>query len=65
MLTIRPSWEWDVAAGDLILQEAGAVSTDRTGAELRFNNPDPRVKGVVAAGPALHSQIAGALLPDG
>lgn len=65
MLTLRPSWEWDIAAGDIILREAGAVSSDRTGEALLFNNPTPRLNGVVAAGPALHGQILGALAPDG
>lgn len=63
MLTLRPSWEWDIAAGDLILREAGAICTDRSGAPLRFNNPRPKVNGVVAAGAALHRQLIEALDP--
>ena len=61
MLTFRRTWEWDVAAGDLILREAGAISTDRRGQPLRFNNAVPQVDGVVAAGPLLHGEIMGAL----
>ncbi|WP_375174236.1 3'(2'),5'-bisphosphate nucleotidase CysQ [Pseudooceanicola sp.] len=61
MLTFRDSWEWDIAAGDLILREAGAATSDRSGGKLRFNNPHPQVMGVVAAGPALHGEILGAL----
>jgi myo-inositol-1(or 4)-monophosphatase len=61
MLTFRDSWEWDIAAGELILREAGASTSDRQGAPLRFNNPHPQVDGVVAAGPALHDEILGAL----
>lgn len=57
MFTFRPSWEWDIAAGALILSEAGAVVTDRTGAALVFNNAVPQTKGVVAAPDALHHQI--------
>ena len=64
MLTLRPSWEWDIAAGDLIIREAGAACSDRYGAPLRFNNPHPQVNGVVAAGPTLHRQIIGALNPE-
>lgn len=64
MLTLRPSWEWDIAAGDLILREAGAISTDRHGAPLRFNNPHPQVNGVLAAGRTLHDQISAMLDPD-
>ncbi len=63
MLTLRPSWEWDIAAGDLILREAGGRCTDRQGAPLRFNNPDPRVNGVLAAGPALHAALIDRLQP--
>jgi len=63
MLTLRPSWEWDIAAGDLILQEAGAICTDRRGAPLRFNNPRPQVNGVIAAGRSLHERLSAALEP--
>lgn len=63
MLTLRPSWEWDIAAGDLILHEAGALCTDRQGAALRFNNPTPQVDGVVAAGSTLHRRLSAALAP--
>ncbi|MEQ9693029.1 3'(2'),5'-bisphosphate nucleotidase CysQ [Shimia sp. SDUM112013] len=61
MLTLRPTWEWDVAAGDLILREAGAVTSDRFGKPLRFNNPDPRQPGMVAAGPAVHRKLTQSL----
>ena len=57
MLTLRRSWEWDIAAGDLILREAGAVTSDRTGQPLRFNNAEPLLNGVVAATPYLHREI--------
>lgn len=63
MVTLRPTWEWDVAAGDLIIREAGAVTADRHGAPLRFNNPDPRLPGVIAAPEPLKDQICAALAP--
>jgi len=63
MFTLRPTWEWDVAAGELILREAGAATSDRRGAGLRFNNPTPQVDGIVAANPVLHAEITGALAP--
>lgn len=59
MLTLRPTWEWDIAAGALVATEAGALVTTRRGAALAFNNPDPRVDGVLAAGRALHPEIVG------
>ena len=57
MLTLRPTWEWDVAAGALVATEAGAIVTDRRGRPLRFNNADPRLDGVLAAGPVLHAAV--------
>ncbi|MGY9047468.1 hypothetical protein P775_11830 [Puniceibacterium antarcticum] len=48
MFTLRPSWEWDIAAGALILTEAGAKISDKTGEPLQFNNPHPQLNGVVA-----------------
>jgi myo-inositol-1(or 4)-monophosphatase len=61
MLTLRPSWEWDIAAGALIVTEAGGMATDRTGATLRFNNPHPQTDGVIAAPPGVHAGLRAAL----
>lgn len=63
VLTLRRCWEWDVAAGELILREAGAVTSDRRGGALGFNNPEPLVEGVVAANPVLHARLTAALAP--
>ncbi len=65
MLTLRRSWEWDIAAGDLILREAGGRVSDRFGRALRFNNPVPKLDGVVAGPDALHKELLNALDPDG
>lgn len=61
MLTLRRSWEWDIAAGDLILREAGGASSDRMGAPLRFNNAQPLLDGVVAGNPAVQRALVAAL----
>ncbi|WP_293573846.1 3'(2'),5'-bisphosphate nucleotidase CysQ [Phaeobacter sp.] len=61
MITLRPSWEWDIAAGDLIIREAGGTTSDRRGNRLRFNNPHPTVDGVLAAAPHLHRDLLSAL----
>lgn len=63
MLTLRESWEWDIAAGELILREAGALCTDKTGTALRFNNARPLLNGVVSGGPSVHRDIILALGP--
>lgn len=61
MLTFRPTWEWDIAAGALIVEEAGGTCSDKNGGALRFNNPTPLVNGMVAAGPNLHTVLLKAL----
>lgn len=61
MLTLRASWEWDIAAGALIVEEAGGNITDQRGAPLRFNSADPRLDGVVAGGPSIHNALLAAL----
>ena len=63
MLTLRPSWEWDIAAGCLIVSEAGGICSDRAGRPLRFNNPSPLLDGVIAAGASLHAELLAALTP--
>ena len=57
MVTLRASWEWDIAAGALLCLEAGAAATDRDGRALRFNNPHPQVGGALAATPAVHAAL--------
>jgi len=56
MLTLRDAWEWDIAAGGLIAERAGAVVTDQTGAALRFNTASAFAQGVLAMPPALHAE---------
>ena len=57
MITLRDSWEWDVAAGTLIALEAGAVVTDRAGKDVRFNQPGAKGPGIMAMAPGIAGQI--------
>lgn len=61
MMILRRSWEWDIAAGALIVDEAGGSARDRTGGPLRFNNPDPRLNGVIAGGHPICTALIDAL----
>ena len=55
MRTLRPAWEWDIAAGSLIAEKAGAVVTDQRGESLRFNTASALADGVLALPPAPHA----------
>lgn len=50
---------WDVAAGTLLVREAGGVVTDLTGAPLDLGHGP-----VVAGNPAIHGWLVGALTSD-
>ncbi|MDN5567718.1 MAG: 3'(2'),5'-bisphosphate nucleotidase CysQ [Paracoccus sp. (in: a-proteobacteria)] len=60
-LSLRAAWEWDIAAGSLIAERAGARVTDRRGKPMQFNSPRAQVDGLVVAGPNLHRQLTAAL----
>ena len=57
MLTFRDAWEWDVAAGVLMVEAAGGIATGGKGEALRFNNPHPQVPGILAAGRQVHAGL--------
>lgn len=57
MLSFRDTWEWDVAAGDLICREAGAMVRTRAGGTPLYNNPRPMLAGIIASAPALGAGI--------
>lgn len=57
MMTLRPTWEWDVAAGSLIVEEAGGKVTDQIKEIARFNNPHPQLRGMVAGTPPIQDAL--------
>lgn len=62
MLSLRPTWEWDIAAGDLIARSAGAEVTDRMGRAIAYNAAEPRTQGIIAAPAPLWRAIRAALV---
>ena len=56
-LTLRPTWEWDVAAGALIATESGARVSDRNGRSPEFNSGTRQVDGVIAGGHTVHGEL--------
>jgi myo-inositol-1(or 4)-monophosphatase len=49
--------DWDLAAGDLILHEAGGRVTNHHGETLRYNQTKSIQKSLVAAGSRLHALL--------
>jgi myo-inositol-1(or 4)-monophosphatase len=49
--------DWDLAAADVILHEAGGLLTDTSGAALIYNQPVTKQASLVAANPRLHTAI--------
>ena len=58
-LSRGPKSEWDVCAADLVVREAGGDVTDAEGRELRYNRPEPFVRGVLATGGVDHGAVLG------
>lgn len=61
MMSLRPTWEWDVAAGDLICTEAGCDVKTQDGEKPIYNASTPFMNGIVAGNPQLVSGVLGYL----
>jgi myo-inositol-1(or 4)-monophosphatase len=57
VIALRPKSDWDIAAGDLLVHEAGGRMTDADGNVLRYNRAEIRHPNLVASGPAIHSAL--------
>ena len=53
--------DWDLAAADIILAEAGGRLTDAKGAMLQYNRASTLQASLVAANPVLHAEIVALL----
>jgi myo-inositol-1(or 4)-monophosphatase len=53
--------DWDLAAADVILREAGGLLTDANGATLIYNRPVTLQASLIAANPELHAAVIGLL----
>jgi myo-inositol-1(or 4)-monophosphatase len=57
VLALSGKWDWDVAAADLIVREAGGVVSDHLGGAYAYNRPSARKRSLVCAPPTLHRLI--------
>ena len=53
------SHDWDLAAADLLVHEAGGAMTDLSGRPLRYNQAHTSHGGLIAAGGARHGTLIG------
>ena len=60
-LSLSAKSDWDVAAADVIVREAGGCVSTAHGAPLTYDRIGVTHKSVLAAGPALHAEIAAGL----
>lgn len=55
--SLGPKSEWDIAAGVLLIQEAGGIVTDKTNQPFKFNSPNIRVNGIIAASKTSYAKV--------
>lgn len=60
-LVSHNSQDWDIAAADLILREAGGLLTDFAGVSPAYNRPHPRHNEMIAVASWLHPRAIGAM----
>ncbi len=60
-VSLTPKRDWDLAAADIILHEAGGRLTDTSGAVLTYNRPVTKQASLVAANPQLNAEIVSLL----
>ena len=60
------AWEWDYAAADMVVNEAGGRFTDWTGGFFQYNKADPRNMGGLVIGNTVgfHERMLEAIAPD-
>ncbi|HEY2034644.1 MAG TPA: 3'(2'),5'-bisphosphate nucleotidase CysQ [Rhizomicrobium sp.] len=56
-LALSAKRDWDIAAADIIVREAGGIVTTHDGTVPRYNGPQTIQPSLIAAGPALHAEI--------
>jgi len=57
VLALSSKCDWDLAASDLIVREAGGLSTDHLGRPFAYNQASVTKPSLVCAGPQLHELI--------
>jgi len=56
-VNLKPQNDWDIAAAELILREAGGICTNRQGDAYRFHGKGGKNQSVIAANPVLQKKL--------
>jgi myo-inositol-1(or 4)-monophosphatase len=56
-IVLAPKHDWDMAAGDVLVREAGGIVTSRDGHPLRFGGSNAVQRSMICAGPKLHAMF--------
>jgi myo-inositol-1(or 4)-monophosphatase len=57
MMALSSKRDWDLAAAEIILTEAGGIATTHTGAHFAYNRESTIQPSLIAAGPTLHAEL--------
>jgi myo-inositol-1(or 4)-monophosphatase len=57
MMALSAKHDWDLAAAEIIVREAGGAVTSHTGEALRYNRATPVQRSLIVAGPSLHARL--------
>lgn len=60
-VSLRRAHDWDLAAAELILTEAGGMVSDALGSPVSYQQPEPWRRGLVAAPADLHPQLCASI----
>ena len=64
MISLTVKRDWDLAAADLILWEAGGMLTDAAGEKLIYNRPSAAQRATIGAGPKLSPLLLAKIAAD-
>ena len=60
-VSLGPKNDWDLAAGELLVREAGGLVSGTLGGAYIYNRREPWQQGLIAAAPARHAALVHAL----
>ncbi len=65
VIALRPKSDWDIAAGDLLVREAGGLMTDAAGVPHRYNDEDILHPNLIASGTLIYPTLLERLKHNG